>query len=77
MMQGVNLEATKHLAESVNIPVVASGGVTNMQDLIELQKIEASGISGVITGRAIYEGTLDFAAGQDYLDSKVLESNSQ
>lgn len=77
MMQGVNLEATKHLAESVNIPIVASGGVTNMQDLIELQKIEASGISGVITGRAIYEGTLDFAAGQDYLDSKALESNSE
>ena len=71
MMQGVNLEATKHLAESVNIPIIASGGVTNMSDLIELQKIEASGISGVITGRAIYEGTLDFAEGQAYLDSKL------
>jgi phosphoribosylformimino-5-aminoimidazole carboxamide ribotide isomerase len=71
MMQGVNLEATKHLAESVNIPIIASGGVTDMNDLIELQKIESSGISGVITGRAIYEGTLDFAAGQAYLDSKL------
>ena len=71
MMQGVNLEATKHLAESVNIPIIASGGVTNMTDLIELQKIESSGISGVITGRAIYEGTLDFAEGQRYLDSKL------
>jgi len=71
MMQGVNLEATKHLAESVNIPIIASGGVTNMDDLIELQKIEYSGISGVITGRAIYEGTLDFAQGQAYLDSKL------
>jgi phosphoribosylformimino-5-aminoimidazole carboxamide ribotide isomerase len=71
MMQGVNLEATKHLAESVNIPIIASGGVTNMTDLIELQKIESSGISGVITGRAIYEGTLDFAEGQQYLDSKL------
>lgn len=71
MMQGVNLEATKHLAESVNIPIIASGGVTNMNDLIELQKIESSGISGVITGRAIYEGTLDFAEGQAYLDSKL------
>jgi phosphoribosylformimino-5-aminoimidazole carboxamide ribotide isomerase len=70
MMQGVNLEATKHLAESVNIPIIASGGVTNMDDLIELQKIERSGISGVITGRAIYEGSLDFAEGQAYLDSK-------
>lgn len=71
MMQGVNLEATKHLAESVNIPIIASGGVTDMNDLIELQKIESSGISGVITGRAIYEGTLNFAEGQAYLDSKL------
>lgn len=71
MMQGVNLEATKQLAESVNIPIIASGGVTNMRDLIELQKIESSGISGVITGRAIYEGSLDFAEGQAYLDSKL------
>lgn len=71
MMQGVNLEATKHLAESVNIPIIASGGVTNMNDLTELQKIESSGISGVITGRAIYEGTLDFAEGQAYLDSML------
>jgi len=71
MMQGVNLEATQRLAESVNIPIIASGGVTNMNDLIELQKIEDSGVSGVITGRAIYEGTLDFAEGQAYLDSMV------
>ena len=71
MMQGVNLEATQRLAESVTIPIIASGGVTNMQDLIELQKIEASGISGVITGRAIYEGTLDFAEGQAYLNSML------
>jgi len=69
MMQGVNLEATKALAESVDIPIVASGGVTNMTDLIELQKIESAGISGVITGRAIYEGTLDFAEGQRFLNS--------
>lgn len=68
MMQGVNLEATQHLAESVSIPIIASGGVTNMDDLMELQKIESSGVSGVITGRAIYEGTLDFATGQQFFD---------
>lgn len=68
MMQGVNLEATQKLAEAVRIPIIASGGVTNMQDLIELQKLEESGVQGVITGRAIYEGTLDFAAGQKYFD---------
>jgi len=68
MMQGVNLQATQALAESVSIPIIASGGVTNMTDLIALQKIEHAGISGVITGRAIYEGTLDFTEGQRYLD---------
>lgn len=68
MMQGVNIEATQKLAEAVRIPIIASGGVTNMGDLIALQKIESSGVSGVITGRAIYEGSLDFAQGQQYLD---------
>jgi len=68
MMQGVNLESTKKLAESIRIPVIASGGVTNMQDLINLQKIEDSGVQGVITGRAIYEGTLDFVQGQEFFD---------
>ncbi|MCL4123118.1 UNVERIFIED_CONTAM: hypothetical protein GTU68_007871, partial [Idotea baltica] len=68
MMQGVNIDATKKLAEAIRIPVIASGGVTNMDDLVALQKIEESGVSGVITGRAIYEGTLDFAKGQAYLD---------
>jgi phosphoribosylformimino-5-aminoimidazole carboxamide ribotide isomerase len=68
MMQGVNLESTKKLAEEIRIPVIASGGVTNMQDLINLQTIEESGVQGVITGRAIYEGTLDFAEGQKYFD---------
>ncbi|NND81104.1 MAG: 1-(5-phosphoribosyl)-5-[(5-phosphoribosylamino)methylideneamino]imidazole-4-carboxamide isomerase [Gammaproteobacteria bacterium] len=68
MMQGVNIEATRKLAEAVRIPVIASGGVTNMDDIIALQKIEDSGVQGVITGRAIYEGTLNFAEAQKYLD---------
>ena len=68
MLQGVSLESTRQLAESVRIPVIASGGVTNMEDLIALQKIEESGVQGVITGRAIYEGTLDFTEGQKYFD---------
>ncbi|MEM7360891.1 MAG: 1-(5-phosphoribosyl)-5-[(5-phosphoribosylamino)methylideneamino]imidazole-4-carboxamide isomerase [Pseudomonadota bacterium] len=72
MMQGVNIESTQKLAESVRIPVIASGGVTNMDDLIALQKIEESGVTGVITGRAIYEGTLDFAEGQKYLDAHAV-----
>jgi len=71
MMQGVNVQATQILAESVNIPIIASGGVTNMNDLIGLKKIESSGVSGVITGRAIYEGTLDFAEGQRFFDQAL------
>lgn len=64
MMGGVNLHATKDLAESVSVPIIASGGVTDMRDieaLLEAGKKVDGGISGVITGRAIYEGTLDLA----------------
>jgi phosphoribosylformimino-5-aminoimidazole carboxamide ribotide isomerase len=62
MMGGVNLHATKDLAESVSVPIIASGGVTDMRDieaLLEADRKIGGGISGVITGRAIYEGTLD------------------
>ena len=69
MMTGVNVEATKALAEAVNIPIVASGGITNLDDVRSLCTVADSGIIGAITGRAIYEGTLDFAAGQRLADS--------
>jgi phosphoribosylformimino-5-aminoimidazole carboxamide ribotide isomerase len=68
MMSGVNIEATKKLAESVRIPVIASGGVTNLDDLRQVKELEDSGVEGVITGRAIYEGSLDFKEGQALLD---------
>ncbi len=68
MLTGVNVDATKRLAESVRIPVIAAGGVTNLDDLRRLCEIADSGILGAITGRAIYEGTLDFAAGRKLLD---------
>jgi phosphoribosylformimino-5-aminoimidazole carboxamide ribotide isomerase len=68
MMQGVNAKATADLAESVSIPIIASGGVTSLDDIRAVAKYKDSGISGVITGRAIYEGSLDFAAGQQLLD---------
>ena len=71
MMQGVNIEATKKLAEAIDIPVIASGGVTNMTDVEQLLTIESSGIEGVITGRAIYEGTLNFAEAQAYCQKAV------
>jgi phosphoribosylformimino-5-aminoimidazole carboxamide ribotide isomerase len=70
MMQGLNIESTAALAEAVSIPVIASGGVTNMADLERLQKVAHHGIMGAITGRAIYEGTLDLATAQAWCDAQ-------
>lgn len=59
MMQGVNIEATRQLALSVDIPVIASGGVSSIDDIKALLPTEKDGVEGVITGRAIYSGSLD------------------
>ncbi len=69
MMQGVNVEATVNLARQAGIPVIASGGVTNIDDIRALAAVADQGILGAITGRAIYEGTLDVAAAQQLCDS--------
>ena len=69
MMQGVNVEATARLARAISIPVIASGGITNLDDIHALGKVANDGIMGAITGRAIYEGTLDFAEGQRIADT--------
>lgn len=61
MMAGPNIEATKALAEAISIPVIASGGVSSLKDIENLMAIEASGISGAITGKAIYTGAIDLA----------------
>lgn len=61
MLTGVNVEATVELARAVSIPVIASGGVTDMRDIDALCAVESEGIEGAILGRSIYEGTLDFA----------------
>jgi phosphoribosylformimino-5-aminoimidazole carboxamide ribotide isomerase len=63
MMQGVNAEATARLARAIQIPVIASGGITTLADIHALGEIVPDGVTGAITGRAIYEGTLDFAEG--------------
>jgi len=68
MMKGVNLESTVELAQAITIPVIASGGITNIDDVRQLSAVEEEGITGAITGRAIYEGTLDFAEGQKLAD---------
>jgi len=68
MMSGVNVESTVKLAQSINIPVIASGGITNMHDIRALCEVSDEGIMGAITGRALYEGTLDLAAAQKLAD---------
>jgi len=61
MMAGPNIEATKALAKAVSIPVIASGGVSSLKDIENLMAIETFGVTGVITGRAIYAGALKLA----------------
>ncbi|HEC30329.1 MAG TPA: 1-(5-phosphoribosyl)-5-[(5-phosphoribosylamino)methylideneamino]imidazole-4-carboxamide isomerase [Gammaproteobacteria bacterium] len=68
MMTGVNIESTVALARAINIPVIASGGITNLEDVRKLCGVASEGIMGAITGRAIYEGTLDFVEGQKLSD---------
>jgi len=68
MMSGVNVESTVELAQAVHIPVIASGGITSIDDIRTLCAVEDEGIIGAITGRAIYEGTLDLAEAQKLAD---------
>lgn len=69
MMQGVNVEQTLAMAKASSIPVIASGGITNMDDIRALKAVSDQGICGAITGRAIYEGTLNMAEAQQFCDA--------
>jgi phosphoribosylformimino-5-aminoimidazole carboxamide ribotide isomerase len=69
MMQGCNVEATAALAAASRIPVIASGGIHNLSDIEKLLLARSPGIIGAITGRAIYEGTLDVAEAQAFCDA--------
>jgi phosphoribosylformimino-5-aminoimidazole carboxamide ribotide isomerase len=69
MMQGLNIEATVNFAQQLVIPVIASGGVTSLDDIRALCAVEAEGVTAAITGRAIYEGTIDLAEAQALADS--------
>jgi phosphoribosylformimino-5-aminoimidazole carboxamide ribotide isomerase len=60
MQTGPNLEETRRLAEAIDIPVVASGGVSTIKDIQNLLPLETVGVVGIITGKALYSGTLDF-----------------
>jgi phosphoribosylformimino-5-aminoimidazole carboxamide ribotide isomerase len=68
MLTGVNIEATVTLARVLSVPVIASGGINGLEDVKALCKVAHEGITGAITGRAIYEGKLDFAAAQKLAD---------
>ena len=70
MMQGLNVEATRALAAELTIPVIASGGVTNMDDIEALLTAEDDGVAGAVIGRAIYEGTLDFTAARERVNAR-------
>jgi len=78
MMQGVNIEATVALAEQSDIPIIASGGVAKLADIVDLkaaaENSRGAGIMGVITGRAIYDNKLDLGEAQTYCDS--VEANT-
>lgn len=68
MLTGVNVDATARLARAIRIPVIASGGLATMKDVEALCEVAADGIQGAITGRAVYQGTLDFVAAQQRAD---------
>ena len=68
MMSGVNVDTTVALAQAIHIPVIASGGITSIEDIRALCGVSEEGIMGAITGRALYEGTLDLAAAQRLAD---------
>ncbi|MEZ5501801.1 MAG: 1-(5-phosphoribosyl)-5-[(5-phosphoribosylamino)methylideneamino]imidazole-4-carboxamide isomerase [Halioglobus sp.] len=72
MMQGVNVDATVAMAQASRIPVIASGGITDIEDIRRLLAVAHAGICGAITGRAIYEGTLDVAAAQRLCDEAAV-----
>ena len=61
MLSGPNIEATRALAEALRIPVIASGGVHTMKDIENLMAVRCKGVTGVITGKAIYSGSLDLS----------------
>ncbi|WP_180682116.1 1-(5-phosphoribosyl)-5-[(5-phosphoribosylamino)methylideneamino]imidazole-4-carboxamide isomerase [Tepidicella baoligensis] len=68
MLSGINIEATVKLAQALTIPVIASGGLSNLEDIRQLCAVEDEGVEGVICGRSIYSGDLDFEAAQRLAD---------
>jgi phosphoribosylformimino-5-aminoimidazole carboxamide ribotide isomerase len=76
MLTGVNIAATVTLAKALAVPVIASGGINGLDDVKALCQVEPEGITGAITGRAIYEGKLDFAQAQKLADELSKKSEA-
>jgi len=70
MMQGVNVEATVKMASEISTPVIASGGISSLDDIKALRAVAEEGIMGVIIGRALYEGSIDLAEAQKLVDAE-------
>ena len=68
MLSGLNIEATLRLAQALTVPVIASGGLSNLDDIKALCAVEKEGVVGTIAGRAVYDGSLDFQAAQALAD---------
>jgi phosphoribosylformimino-5-aminoimidazole carboxamide ribotide isomerase len=68
MLSGINIEATVRLAQALTIPVIASGGLSRLEDIRALCEVEGEGVVGTIAGRAVYDGSLDFKAAQQMAD---------
>ncbi len=77
MMTGVNIKATVELARALTVPVIASGGITSLKDIETLCEIEEEGVMGAITGRAIYEGKLDFSAAQKLAQTSAQQAGDE
>ena len=76
MLSSVNIEETVSLSSDITIPVIASGGVSNLDDIRTLCEVEEEGIFGVITGRAIYEGTLNLTEAQQLADKLCADKSN-
>ena len=74
MQTGVNRPALEHLLDRTDLPVIVAGGVATLDDVKALSPYAAKGLEGVITGRAIYAGTLDFGAAMAYIAKKSEEA---
>ena len=74
MLSGINIDATVKLAQALTIPVIASGGLSNIEDIRALCAVEEEGVEGVICGRSIYTGDLDFEAAQELADELNVET---